>query len=84
MKHPDHEQGAPRLPIELTEPQQNALAGQQGEPLRVLDPRTNTAYVLVSVEEYESVRAILEEEKQQKAIHALALRNAVGRMSEEP
>ena len=70
--------------IELTEPQQNALDSQQGKPLRIVDPRTNTTYVLLPAAEYESVREMLEEEKQQKAIRAVGLRHAVGRMSAEP
>jgi hypothetical protein len=68
--------------IELTEEQQRALDTPHGPPPRVIDPRTNAAYVLLREEEYESVREILEE-KRQKAIRAAGLRNAVGRMNED-
>jgi hypothetical protein len=69
--------------IELTEQQQQALDTVRDQPPRVLDPRTNAAYVLIPAEEYERIRAVLENEKRQQAIHAIALRNAVGRMNEE-
>ncbi len=68
--------------IELTQEQQRALDTLQEEPPRVVDPRTKAAYVLVPEEDYESIRAILQDEKSQKAIRAVALRNAVGRMNE--
>ena len=72
------------MSIELTEQQQHALDSQREQPPRVIDPRTKAAYVLVPEEEYESIRESLEEEKQQQAIHRVALRNAAGRMNEEP
>lgn len=74
----------PAMSIELTEQQQQALDSLQEKPPQVIDPRTNAAYVLLPVEDYERVREILEEERRQKAIHAVALRNAVGRMNEAP
>jgi hypothetical protein len=70
------------MSIELTEQQQQALATPQEEPPRILDPRTNTLYVLVRAEEYESIRELVEDEKRQRAIRAVALRNAVGRMKD--
>jgi hypothetical protein len=70
------------MTICLSEPLQQALDAQQGEPLRVVDPRTNVVYVLLRAEEFESIREILEDEKRQKAIRTVALQNAVGRMSE--
>jgi hypothetical protein len=48
--------------------------------LRVIDPRTNTAYVLVPEADYEIVREILEDKRQQRAIHAVGLSNAAGRI----
>jgi hypothetical protein len=72
------------MTIELTEQQQQALSTTPGELARVFNPRTKAAYVLVPAEEYENVRELLEEEKRQAAIHAAALRNAMGRMNEEP
>ena len=44
------------MSIELTEQQQHALdTGRESLP-RLIDPRTNAAYVLVPAEDYESVR----------------------------
>jgi len=68
--------------IELTQQQQQALDALHNEPVRVLDPGTNETYYLVRAPEYEAVRALLEDDRQQKAIRAVGLRNAVGRMEE--
>ena len=70
--------------IQLTPQQFPALDALESEPLRVIDPRNNAAYVLVSEAEYESVRDLLEDERQQRGVRAVALRNAVGRMGETP
>ncbi len=70
--------------IELTEQQQQALDAQTESPPRVIDPRSNAAYYLVAAPDYEAVRELLEEERRQKAIRAVGLRNAVGRMEAEP
>jgi hypothetical protein len=72
------------MSIELTEQQQQALDAQSEKPPRVIDPRSNLAYFLIAAQDYEAVREILEEERQQKAIRAVGLRNAVGRMEAEP
>ena len=71
------------MTIQLTEQQQQALARRADEPVRVVDPSTNTDYVLVKADEFESVREILDDEKQQRAIRAAALRNAAGRLNDE-
>ena len=52
-----------------------------GESLGVL-LRTNTASVLVREAEYAAIQALLEEEERRQELHAVALRNAVGRMHE--
>ena len=70
--------------IELTPQQQQALDTQEEESPRVIDPRTNTVYVLVPEVDYETIRELLEEERRQQAIHKIALRNAAGRMDEVP
>jgi hypothetical protein len=70
--------------IELTEQQQHALDAQAEVPPRLIDPRNNAAYYLVAASDYEAVRELLEEEWRQKAIRAVGLRNAAGRMGEEP
>lgn len=68
--------------IQLTPQQQQTLDAQaQGLPC-VIDPRSNAAYVLVPEADYETVRELLAEERRQQAIHAVALRNAAGRMNE--
>lgn len=47
--------------IELTEKQQKAVdAGP--EPPRLVDPRTNKAYVLIGVESYERIKGLLKDE----------------------
>jgi hypothetical protein len=72
------------MPIELTEQQQRSLDADGESPPKVVDPRTSTAYVLIPVSEYEAVCEILEDEREQRAIRKVALRNAIGRMDEEP
>ncbi len=69
--------------IQLTPQQQQALGTQETSLPRVIDPRTNTAYVLVREADYAVIQEPLEEELQQE-IHAVALRNAAGRMNEVP
>ena len=72
------------MDIQLTPQQQQALDAQAEGPARAIDPRTNAAYILVPETDYESIREVIEEERRQQAIHAIALRNAVGRMNEVP
>ena len=72
------------MSIELTEAQQIAIDQPHDEPVRMIDPRSQTAYVLLPAAEYENFRELIEEERRQHAIHEAGLRNAVGRMSEEP
>ena len=69
--------------IQLTPQQQQALDIQETSLPRVIDPRTNTAYVLIREADYIAIQEILEEERQQE-IRAVALRNAAGRMNEGP
>ena len=72
------------MTIELTPQQLQVLdRGERGLP-RVIDPRSNASYVLVSEAEYETVRDVLEDERQQRGIRRVALRNAIGRMGELP
>jgi hypothetical protein len=72
------------MSIQLTPQQQQALDSQKNSPPRVVDPRTNTTYILVPEGEYDSIRELLEDERRQQAIHALALRNAAGRINDTP
>ena len=57
-------------------------ARQDAGLLRVIDPRNNASYFLVREAEYETVREVLEDEQRQRTIHAVGLRNAIGRMGE--
>jgi hypothetical protein len=72
------------MSIELTEQQQRTLDAQTETPPRVIDPRSNATYYLVAASDYEVVREWLEEESRQRALRAVGLRNAVGRMEQEP
>ena len=72
------------MDIQLTPQQQQALDTQEDRPPRVIDPRTNTAYILVPEVDYEAIRELLDDERRQQAIHAVALRNAAGRMNDVP
>jgi hypothetical protein len=72
------------MAIRLTEQQQRALDSREAEPPQVVDPRTNEAYVLIPRTEYEAVREIVEDERRQRAIRAIGLRNAGRRADEAP
>jgi PHD/YefM family antitoxin component YafN of YafNO toxin-antitoxin module len=72
------------MSIELTEQQQKALDVQVEIPPRVIDPRNNAAYYLVAAPDYEAIQELLEEELRQKAIRAVGLRNAAGRIGKAP
>lgn len=72
------------MDIQLTPQQQHALDTQAEKPSRVIDPRTNAAYILVPETDYATMRELLDDEHRQQAILAVALRNAMGRMNEEP
>jgi len=72
------------MSIELTPQQQQALDTKAESPSRVIDPRTNTTYILLPEVDYESIRELLEEERRQQVIHAVALRNAAGRIDDTP
>ncbi len=70
------------MSIQLTPQQQRALDIQETSLPRIIDPRTNTAYVLIRETDYTAIQELLEEEERQQEIHAVALRNAAGRMNE--
>jgi hypothetical protein len=72
------------MSIELTPQQQKALDTKEESPPRVIDPRTNITYILLPEVDYESIRELLQEERRQQAIHAVALRNADGRIDDTP
>ena len=70
--------------IELTPEQQRALDNHGKAPQHVIDPRTHVSYVLVPEAEYEAMRELLDDDRREHAIHAMALRNAAGRLDEIP
>jgi hypothetical protein len=72
------------MSIQLTLQQQKVLDSQEDNPPRVIDPRTNTSYILLREADYESIRELLQDERRQQAIHAVALRNAAGRIDDTP
>ena len=43
---------------------------------RYATPRDNSLWYLIPAEEYETFQEIIEDEREQRAIHALAMRNA--------
>lgn len=75
--------GEVKMNIQLTPMQFPALDSREGGAPRVIDPRTNVSYVLVSETEYETVRELLEDERRLQKIRAVGLRNAIGRMEED-
>ncbi len=50
------------MTVPLTEPLQLAIDERPGEPLRLVDHRTQTAYVLLREDIYERVRTLIEGE----------------------
>jgi hypothetical protein len=50
------------MSVKLTEEQRQALEARPDEPLRLIDPRTQQAYVLVRAELYDQMRALLTED----------------------
>ena len=74
----------PSMDIRLTEQQQRALDSTDAQPLHVVDPRTNEAYVLIPLTEYEAVREIVDDDRRQRAIRTVALQNAGRRADEAP
>lgn len=68
------------MTVALTEQQQLAVDAARPAPPVVVDPRNAAAYVLIPLDEYESVRESLEDSRCQRAIRSAGLRNAAGRM----
>jgi hypothetical protein len=71
------------MSILLTEQQQQALDSEEERPVQVLDPRTDSSYVLLPLTDYEAVQDILEDERSQRELHSVALLNAARRLDEE-
>jgi hypothetical protein len=60
--------------IELSEAQSQALAVTP-EPCQVIDPRTKRTYVLLGVEAYEQMKALLEDGLDMRQVGALVNEN---------
>jgi hypothetical protein len=50
------------MSIDLSEEQRRALDARPEEPLRLIDPRTQQAYVLLRADLYEKLQALLAED----------------------
>ena len=61
------------MTIQLTEEQQRAVDSAGATLTQVVAPRTSLAYVLIPEGDYETVREILRDERQQKAIRTVGL-----------
>jgi hypothetical protein len=61
--------------ITLTEPQQQALDAARGEPLHLVDPRTQRDYVLLSADAYDRVQSLLDEGIPRRQLAELIQRN---------
>ena len=72
------------MTLTMTAEQQQAINTKPGQRTRLLDPLTNSMYVLVPEAEFEAIEEIVEDELRQRTIHAIGLKNAIRRMSEEP
>ncbi len=72
------------MAVELTPQQQEAVDRSSGDPVAVVDPRTNATYLLVPAERFESPEEIAEDAHFQKAIRETAFMNAIRRAETEP
>jgi hypothetical protein len=69
----------PTLIPKVSEDQQNALDAQPDIPLRIVDPRTNTTYVLLPLQRYEKIKALFEEDPMSDAEKRLQLAESARR-----
>jgi hypothetical protein len=72
------------MSIALSQEQQHAIDEAPEHLLQLTDPRTSIAYILMPADQYESIRDVLEDEKVQRSIRCVAMRNASARAKEEP
>jgi hypothetical protein len=72
------------MSVALSQEQQQAIDQSPEHLLCLTDPRTSAAYVLMPAAQYESVRDVLEDERLQRTVRQVALRNAAARAGEEP
>ncbi len=72
------------MTFQLTDSQQRAVDECSTNPVRVVDARNISTYVLVTEKEYQRLRDLLDEEATQAEIHAMAKRNALAKIIEAP
>ncbi|MBU4272432.1 MAG: hypothetical protein KKE86_13505 [Planctomycetes bacterium] len=72
------------MDITLSPEQQRVLDQSAGHLIHVTDPRTRASYLLIPAEQYEGIREALEEERVQKVVHSVGMKNAVSRAGEDP
>jgi hypothetical protein len=58
---------------QMSEDQQKALDAQPDTPLRIVDPRTNTTYVLLPLDQYEKIKSLFEDDAMSDAEKRLQL-----------
>jgi hypothetical protein len=66
----------------LTAEQRQAIEQAGDQPVEVMDPQTEVAYVLLRADLFQEARELLEKERQRQAIAQKAKRDAAARMNE--
>ncbi|HEV7223066.1 MAG TPA: hypothetical protein VGN42_10230 [Pirellulales bacterium] len=62
---------------ELSQELQQALDAHPDAPPRAVDPRTNKAYVLLAAEQYERIKALLEQDDDLSHAYAAQMESAM-------
>lgn len=68
--------------IQLTPDQRQAVTN--GDPVRIVEPELGQEVVIVRGDLFESIKDLLQEEKNRQIIAKIGMRNAIGRMEERP
>jgi hypothetical protein len=68
--------------IELTEQQRQAV--KNGEPVRIAVPEIGEDLVLLTAKQYESLREIVQDQREQKAILTYSMKQAAKLARENP
>jgi hypothetical protein len=68
--------------IQLSEEQRTTV--ENGGAIRMLSPEFSTEVVVMRADLFDSVKELLDEERQRQIIARIAMKNAVQRMSEQP
>ena len=69
------------MPIELTKDQQEQLDRETSKPPAIRDPRSETDYVLVPLDQYEQMLEIVEDDAEQRALRRAAARGLAKRLA---